>query len=176
MILHPGSLLVILLTVGLVGVVLTNRDAPLSFATDIGYTDVQVCETIDKYGEAAVLRLLESGFPRPTSKPIESYRLISDGKQKALLQVDWQGRRAACMPPDHAGPVTVTLVLDHRAYNTFVGEVKSVIMTGAYSGDWYAGWIMWWGLDAYVDADPDASGAYKAALGRWAAGKIAGAG
>lgn len=174
---HTGTILAVFLAFLAVGAVFTTRDAPLSLATDIGSTDVELCETIQTYGNAAVSRLEATRFPHASDELVEIYRLAQDREVKSVVMIDWLNREAQCVPIDQPGPWTATLVMTERAYSALIGELRNVMTTGGLSGHVLGNyWAIWYGTDVMIHEDPGANSRYEWSLAAWGAGRLTGAG
>lgn len=166
----PSVAIVLALIVG-GGVLATSVFAPMSLATDLGYTDEDACAIIEARGATGIQRLKASGFPRPTTGDVEVYRLTRDDAPQLVLRIDWMHEHAQCLPHSYTPKPTVNVDLSERAYNALVGELTRVINGEGLSGNGIGNWLaLWWGTDITIPNHPDSSAAYKRDVTLWAAG------
>lgn len=170
---NPPTLVLVLLVVAAIGITISG--APLSLATDIGVTDQDICDALDKDGAHAVQRLQHTGFPHASLDDVERYRLTRSGTPEAAIEIDWKAGTATCLPNTYNGPVTAELQLSERAYRVAVGELIHVVQTGDLAkGGWGNRLALLFGSDISIPGNPDYEPTYKRTLAQWAAGQLAG--
>ena len=167
----PVAIVALFAATIVLGSALLGPAAPLSLATDVGYTDTDVCDALDAQGPAAILHLEETMFPHATTRPVEVYRLLREGEAMAAVRIDWPTRTATCLPLDEPMPTTVDIAMSKDAYGVLVRELRSVIATGSFESPSIASMArIAWGTSTTVHAAEGEGGSYKWALAKWVAG------
>ena len=170
---RPVAIVAIFAAAIVLSSILLGPATPLSLATDVGYTDEDVCQAVDAQGSAAIHRLEETLFPHATDRPVEVYRLLREGEPMAAVRIDWRARTATCLPLDEPMPATVDIAMSKDAYGVLVRELRSVIITGGFASPSIASMVrIAWGTSTTVHTSEDEGASYKWALAKWAAGVI----